>query len=247
MMRLLGHAEEAFLICEGVEHEFEDVSQSSFLRALMLRGMMLLDRGRTGDQEVAWEIFSFVSSVITDNNLPWMRCVSMAGQETILIENGRIGEALLVCEQHRALARENEDLSALANCIGNEGAAYMQRGDFQKAMALCKEEERIRRELGNLDGLQSCLGQQAQIMLQLKEVENALTYFAEQERICKQIGKLSSLANCYSNQAFVFFSHYGDKDRAISLLHLELSIAEKIGSERQMAIAKSALRAIGVV
>jgi nephrocystin-3 len=245
IMRYCGYPDQAFRLCDGVAKAFDHIYLEGALRALVFQGILLLERDHTDDLETAWSIFAGVRRVSHAGGHLRMESTAMAAQESILLECGNNEQALQIIGEHRLILEELADWQQLAGCLGHEAVAYMQLGNLQKALEIYAHEESLCRLVGDLDSLQVCLGNQATLKMKLNHWSEALELLTEQEGICHQIGKMPSLANCYSNQAFIH-AQRGELVRAAELLKHQEMLARKMGSEKQLRIALSAQKALGL-
>ncbi|MCH9032709.1 MAG: tetratricopeptide repeat protein [candidate division Zixibacteria bacterium] len=141
------------------------------------------------------------------------------------------------------IGKKLNDLTMQANCIGNQGLAQYQLGDFQLAKKLTQEALEIRRNLGDHAGEAVSLNILALIDCSHGQYRQAILQFEQAAGICERLGDKSNYALSLNNLANMQ-AILGEYDRAQKRTQEALQTALLLNYP---LIEISATRTLGVI
>jgi tetratricopeptide (TPR) repeat protein len=155
---------------------------------------------------------------------------SYGNQALILLDWGRLEEAMALLQKQEALCVELGNRDGLQASYGNQALILRAWGRLEEAMALLREEEALCVELGNRDGLQHSYGNQALILKDWGRLEEAMALLQKEEALCVELGNRDGLQRSYGNQALIL-KDWGRLEEAMDLLQKQEALCVELGSK----------------
>jgi tetratricopeptide (TPR) repeat protein len=133
------------------------------------------------------------------------------------------------------MAREGNDMNLLAQCLGNKGVVYREKGNLSKALSLHDQQRKIYEEYGGRKSLNTVLCQQALVYEELGRVDDALESYGESEALSREINDLYWLEFSLARQGHIRFGRE-DYERALVCYDECETLNERMGNSDGLRI-----------
>jgi tetratricopeptide (TPR) repeat protein len=160
-------------------------------------------------------------------------------------QTGRWAQAEDSLRRALALAEEESDVAARAECQVGLGLVLRLRGQYAQALAVLAEAQAVFESTGPSRGLARAIGNTGVVHYEMGDYAAALRCFERQGEIASAIGDDAELSTSLRDRGLVSWS-LGDYDRALSFHQQHLDMASARGDRRGVD-GMNALNNLGLV
>jgi predicted ATPase/DNA-binding XRE family transcriptional regulator len=162
----------------------------------------------------------------------WAKALDAAGR--LAYRQGDHTQATSLLQKSLALAREVDDVPAIARTVGNLGMAAMDQGAYDRAIVLLEESQALWRDLGDRWGLATALADLGTVAHLRGDHKRAAALLTEALDLKRVAGDKSGIAIALHNLGWVVHAQ-GDGRRAAMLFEESLAIRRDVGDTRGVA------------
>jgi tetratricopeptide (TPR) repeat protein len=232
-------------VIPAVQHLWE-TSETS--RAMRLTSLSFAAGRRIGELEIIFRIVQQEETLCLELNDKYGLVQTYGNQALVLLDWGRLEEAMALQKNVEALCLELGNKDGLQRSYGNQAVILRAWGRLEEALALLRKKEGLCLERGYKKSLQACYGNQALILHDWGQLQDALDLHKKCEALCLELDDKDGLQHCYGNQALVL-QDWGRMEEAMVLHKKVEAICLKLGNKASLQISygnqAAILRALG--
>jgi len=173
----------------------------------------------------------------------WKRITFLLDLSVLHRAKGNYSEALALCEESSAIAKELEDKEGIAeSCLELANIHYL-KGDYKDAERFCRESYKIFEDLKYRGGIACALHLIGMINQERGEYDDALRNYNESLEISEELGDKANVAYTLHEIGSIYFAK-GEYEKALENYKKSLEIKEALSDRSGIA---STLHNIGMI
>jgi len=162
------------------------------------------------------------------------KAVSQGNLATLLMDEGRLDEALEICKATLPVHQKLGGKQQMAAVLGQISIVHQRKGDYDRASEAQQASLAIKREIGNEEGQAISLHQLSMLYEIKEDYDRALETSQEAEVLARKLGNDRFLSAMLHQQGLIF-NDIGRPEEAFTRFQESLEIKRRIGAEASAA------------